>query len=262
MHLHGGAGRWHYSIELLDALGEQWHVFAPDFRGHGKSGHIPGTYRLVDYVRDIAAFIDGVVREPAVIYGHSLGGEVSVMLAAQQPRLVRALIVGDSPLSTRNHLTEEPTHHARNELWHSLAGQPVAKIEEALRETPVLEAVSRRKTTARELMGENNPWFAYQAISLHQLDPDMLAAVLAGPETMLAGYDPYVLLPQIECPVLLLQADALHGSAMSDDEVELALQLLRQPTHVKMVGIGHPLHGPPGMTPRILHVMEAFLSAL
>jgi pimeloyl-ACP methyl ester carboxylesterase len=90
----------------------------------------------------------------------------------------------------------------------------------------------------------------------------MLSAVLAGPEIMLAGYDPHVLLPRIECPVLLLQADPLHGSALSDAEVQLAMRLLRRPSHVKLDGIGHPLHGPPGMTPRILGVMEPFLSAL
>ncbi|HLZ31435.1 MAG TPA: alpha/beta hydrolase [Chloroflexota bacterium] len=254
--LHGGATRWQYGQALLEALAATWHVYAPDFRGHGLSGHVPGAYGLRDYVRDTAVFLAGVVREPAVVYGHSLGGEVGVMLAAEYPPLVRAVIVGDAPLSNRNHATERPEHRAMNLLWHTLCGRPADEIELALKNMPVLEPGATIPRPAREVMGEDSAYFALQTTSLHQLDPDMLAAVLAGPEVMLEGYVPEVLLPQITCPVLLVQADARHGSALPDDEVALALKLLRRVTHVRLDGLGHPLHGPPGGTQRVLH--EAF----
>jgi pimeloyl-ACP methyl ester carboxylesterase len=90
----------------------------------------------------------------------------------------------------------------------------------------------------------------------------MLAAVLAGPETMLAGYEPETLLPKITCPVLLLQADANFGSALPDHEVELALRLLPRASHVKLPGIGHPLHGPPGGTPIVMAAIRPFLAGL
>src|SRR5690348_13520571 len=70
-----------------------WHVYAPDLRGHGLSGRVPGHYLIQDFVPDISAFLQGVVRTPAVVVGHSLGGNVGIMLAAQYPHLVRALIV-------------------------------------------------------------------------------------------------------------------------------------------------------------------------
>src|SRR5262245_31681431 len=97
--LHGGAARWQYGEALLRLLAERWHVYAPELRGHGHSGHVAGRYSLRDYARDIAAFLAEVVREPAVLYGHSLGGEIAVMVAAEHPTLVRALIVGDAPLT-------------------------------------------------------------------------------------------------------------------------------------------------------------------
>src|SRR5262245_53026388 len=90
--LHGGAGSWRSGIGLIELLAERWHVYAPDFRGHGLSGRVPGRYVLRDYATDTAAFLERVVREPAVVYGHSLGGEVAIMVAAQHPPLVRALI--------------------------------------------------------------------------------------------------------------------------------------------------------------------------
>ena len=260
--LHGGAARWQYGGTLLEALAGDWHFYAPDFRGHGKSGRVPGAYLLRDYARDTAAFLAGAVKEPAVVYGHSLGGEVAVMLAAQHPEVVRALIVGDAPLSRARHATEEPHHRAQNVLWHQLAGRPAQEIEPALRDMPVLVPGEAAPRPARESMGEHSPWFAFQAVTLQQLDPDMLAAVLAGPDVMLAGYDPEVLLPAISCPVLLLQADALgplQGGVLRDDEVALGLGRLRCATHLRLDGIGHPLHGPPEQTPRVVEAITPFL---
>ncbi len=243
--LHGGGGRWQHWEAFLEALAPAWHVFAPDSRGHGGSGRVPGAYLLGDYVRDTAAFLSGVVQQPAVVLGHSLGGEVAVMLAAQHSELFRALIVGDAPLSTAQHVTEDPTHRAMNVMWHGLAGRPAAEIEQALRQTPMSVPGSTRPHPAVEVMGEDSPWFAFQSVTLHQLDPDMLAAVLAGPDVMLAGFDPYILLPRIHCPVLLLQADPegpLQPGALTDQEVALGLRLLPNATHVRLQGVGHPLN--------------------
>jgi pimeloyl-ACP methyl ester carboxylesterase len=261
--LHGGSARWQYGQELLEALARSWHVFAPDFRGHGRSGRVAGAYQLHDYVRDTAALLAGVVAEPAVVYGHSLGGEVGVMLAARYPELVRALIVGDAPLSNRSRPTERPEHRAQNLLWHSLCGRPVDQIEAALKDMPILEPGQAVSKPAREVMGEHSSWFAHQATSLHQLDPDMLAAVLAGPESMLVGYEPETLLPAIACPVLLVQADPRLGVVLSDAEVELGLRLILHVSHVRLEGLAHPLHGPPGGTRRVVEeAFEPFLNRL
>lgn len=107
--LHGGAGRWQHWQALLDVLAPTWHVFAPDFRGHGCSGRVPGAYLLRDYVRDTGAFLADVVKEPAVVFGHSLGGEVGVMLGAQRPGLFRGLVVGDTRCRRRGTPPKSPT---------------------------------------------------------------------------------------------------------------------------------------------------------
>jgi pimeloyl-ACP methyl ester carboxylesterase len=245
---------------FVEMLAETWHVFAPDFRGHGLSGRVPGAYSLRDYVRDTAAFLEGVVGEPAVVYGHSMGGEVGVMLAAQQPTLLRALIVGDAPLSISHHLSEEPTHRAQNVLWHTLCGKPEPEIETALRQMAVYIPSLHTPRPAHEVLGQDSPYFTLQATSLHQLDPDMLAAVNAGPLPMLEGYEPETLLPAITCPVLLLQADPREGSALSDADVKLGLELLPSATHLRMDGLGHPLHS--ARPQRIAQAIGPFLASL
>lgn len=260
--LHGGAARWQGGEELLRRLAEHWHVFGPDFRGHGRSGQAAGRYGLGDYVQDTAAFLREVVREPAVLFGHSLGGEVAVMVAAQLPDLIRAVIVGDAPLSIEDHPTEEASHRAMNERWHGLAGRPIEEIVLALKATPIVVPGQTEPRPAREILGEEHAWFAYQATNLHLLDPDMLAAVLEGPATMLEGYDPEVLFQTIVCPVLLLQADPARGGLLRDNEVTRALRLLPHGRHVRLTGIGHELHGPSEQVPAVLAAITPFLDSV
>jgi pimeloyl-ACP methyl ester carboxylesterase len=257
--LHGGSTSWQYGQSLIEQLLPHWHVYAPDLRGHGQSGRVPGRYYVSDYVVDIAAFLERVVGVPSIVYGHSLGGETAVVVAAEHPDLVRALIVGDAPLSAVDHATEEPTHKAMNVLWHSLAGKPIAEIVPALKAMPVMASGQETPRRAVDVFGEKSPWFAFQARNLHHLDPGVLAAVLEGPEHMLAGYDPYRLLPAIRCPVLLLQADPQAGGLLRDEEVQMALRLLADSVHVHLPGIGHELHGRPEQASRVLDAITPFL---
>src|SRR5438105_3003174 len=52
--LHGGSTRWQSSLPIIPELSRHWHLYAPDLRGHGKSGRTPGRYRLEHYVAEMA----------------------------------------------------------------------------------------------------------------------------------------------------------------------------------------------------------------
>ena len=88
--LHGAADRWQSFLSILPSLVMRWHVYAPDLRGHGLSGRVAGCYAISDYVGDILSFLSGCVRQPAAIYGHSLGGMAGIQLAAENPGWVRS----------------------------------------------------------------------------------------------------------------------------------------------------------------------------
>ena len=64
--LHGGSGRWQYSHEFLGFLAAEFHVFAPDFRGHGNSGRAQTGYQLADYVRDTTVDGEPLKNDPVV----------------------------------------------------------------------------------------------------------------------------------------------------------------------------------------------------
>jgi esterase len=94
--LHGGNQSSH-SWDLVSLhLAERFHVFALDQRGHGDSE----WSREIDYsvdamVDDAASFIaDQGLREP-IVFGHSMGGRVTISLALAHPGIARALVVVD-----------------------------------------------------------------------------------------------------------------------------------------------------------------------
>lgn len=105
--LHGGGGSWQGLGPIIPALSARWQLYAPDLRGHGASGWTPHQYTTGDFARDIEGFLASVVREPAVLLGHSLGASTALIAAAHRPDQIRAVILGDAP---------KPLH--REEHWH------------------------------------------------------------------------------------------------------------------------------------------------
>jgi len=242
--LHGGSACWQSWEPLLDVLTERWHVYAPDLRGHGKSGRVAKRYRLQDYADDIIAFVEHNVAEPAILFCHSLGGMIGILVAAQRPHLVRALIVGDSPLSEKTWGAGLHSSLDRLKSWRDLAAAQfsVEEIADALRNSPVEVPDQAHPLPAHEVFGTDSPWFAWMANCLSQLDPDMLTAVIDDFVTTVAGYAMERLLPAIQCPVLLLQAESDQSAMGSKPEIERALTLLARPTYIQLAGVGHPLH--------------------
>jgi len=260
--LHGGSGRWQTLEVIIPDLAARFHLYAPDFRGHGRSGRVPGRYRFQDYADDTIAFLRQRVAEPAHLFGHSLGGEIALLVAAQCPECVRAVVVGDSPLTR----VKEPSGHlrrgrARTAAWRDLAGGRLSidELVEALKDAPTEVPGQDRPVSMRQKHGEDSALFAWLATNLYYNDPDVLTALLDDYEATTAGYEMDEVLPTIRCPVLLLQADPDAGGVMTDAEVERALPLLRRPRHVRLEQTGHFLFDP-RKEPALCAMIEFFHS--
>ncbi|MEM7411513.1 MAG: alpha/beta hydrolase [Myxococcota bacterium] len=79
---------------VAQELRHDWHVVAPDLRGHGDSAWAVGShYAPTDFVFDIVQLLDVLGPTPATIVGHSLGGAVSVQVAGAFPERVKKLAV-------------------------------------------------------------------------------------------------------------------------------------------------------------------------
>jgi pimeloyl-ACP methyl ester carboxylesterase len=79
---------------VVDALGAEWHVIAPDWRGFGLSERTQGDcYWFPDYVADLEFILDSVQgAAPAHVIGHSMGGNVALLYAGVRPQRVRTVV--------------------------------------------------------------------------------------------------------------------------------------------------------------------------
>lgn len=78
---------------LARALGSDFDLFAPDWRGFGDSDCPPGGYWYPDYFRDLELLVDELFGEqPATLVGHSMGGNIAGLYAGIRPDRVGRLV--------------------------------------------------------------------------------------------------------------------------------------------------------------------------
>lgn len=91
--VHGGrdhARSWDW---VAEELRHDWHIIAPDLRGHGDSSWSPdGNYEMSAFVYDIAQLIHQLNLAPVSIIAHSMGGNIATRYAGLYPENVAKLV--------------------------------------------------------------------------------------------------------------------------------------------------------------------------
>lgn len=237
--LHGLGRRWQVFLPIIPALSLRWQIFAVDLRGHGKSSHIPRGYEGPKYGEDISRFLRGCVSAPAVLFGHSLGGMLSMWVASHAPDLVRALILGDNVIVARR--LHNPMYKALFTGLRDLARKRGSLDETAEGIGKIVLPVPNtdESVSIRELPGNDEAYLLSWARCVQQADADTYEMTIDG--SSLAGWDGEAMLRTITCPTLLLQGTPELGGLMTDADVALATRLLPHHTHVKFRNLGHAL---------------------
>jgi pimeloyl-ACP methyl ester carboxylesterase len=238
--IHGLGRRWQVFLPLIPSLSLRWHIFAIDLRGHGKSGRIPRGYRGTQYSEDVIRFLHERVNEPAVVFGHSLGGMAAMWVAANDPDLVKAVILGDN-LITNTDFQESYYPMLFGGLRDvAIKGGTIEEIAHGLAEIKLKLPGLDELVRIGDLPGNDQAYLMWWARCVKQVDPDTYAMSLDG--TSVEGWNGEDLLRKIKCPTLLLQASPQLGGLMSDADVKLALKLLAHPVHVNFPTLGHALY--------------------
>jgi pimeloyl-ACP methyl ester carboxylesterase len=107
-------------------------VYIPDLRNHGQSPHAT-THSFQDMTDDLFRFFKDHTITEATILGHSMGGKLAMMFAAEFPELVKSLIVADIAPKSYNPVNQS----FKSVLQHEL----ILELMEELN----LVAVSSRK---------------------------------------------------------------------------------------------------------------------
>jgi pimeloyl-ACP methyl ester carboxylesterase len=91
--LHGGLSQTsHWDSNILPAVEDDFHVFAYDRAGHGFTGDQAKSFHYQHQTDEAISYLKQVVKEPAHLIGYSDGGIIALMVAIQQPALVRSII--------------------------------------------------------------------------------------------------------------------------------------------------------------------------
>ena len=82
---------WDSMLLSLDGRGRK--IIVPDQRGTGHSTRTGTDYSLAQHAKDLIAVLDAVGAKQAILVGNSMGGQLSLYLAAHYPERVRAVMV-------------------------------------------------------------------------------------------------------------------------------------------------------------------------
>jgi pimeloyl-ACP methyl ester carboxylesterase len=92
--IHGVHDHCHTWDWFASEFADDFHIVAPDLRGHGDSEWLRGSsYHQVDYVYDIAQLVRQAELDPVVVVGHSMGGTLAAIYAGLYPQQVSKLVL-------------------------------------------------------------------------------------------------------------------------------------------------------------------------
>ncbi len=93
--LHGLADCAVIWSNLAESLAADYHIVAPDLRGHGESSKPQSDYSSEDIIADLEALMAHLDWHQAHILGHSWGGKLATIWATRNPQRFSSLILVD-----------------------------------------------------------------------------------------------------------------------------------------------------------------------
>jgi len=95
--LHGLTRNARDFAEFAERYSPAWRVLALDFRGRGSSDYdpVPARYTPLTYAADVVQLLDRLSVDQSVFVGTSLGGLVTMVVAATAPQRIAASILND-----------------------------------------------------------------------------------------------------------------------------------------------------------------------
>ena len=220
--LHGLTDRWQFFQPIMPSLTQRWHVYALDFRGHGASSHSP-PYRYLDHINDTTAFIENVIGGQVNVFASSLGGMISLMVAASRPDLVKCLVFGDANIKLEKVRGVMRDYHTFWAGWEKLASHP-SDFDEYVQLVADMPIDIPWREPGKYGDGQDYITIVNKALNLRNLDPAVLTPWANGGvddeafAKVVEGYDPEEI-GNIQCPILFIQSKMDKGGIFADDEV-------------------------------------------
>ncbi|MGB0592165.1 MAG: alpha/beta fold hydrolase [Myxococcota bacterium] len=238
--LHGFLDTSASFASMMEMLGDQWRIWTPDHRGHGRSDAIGagGYYHFPDYLLDLDGLYRHLDLEKAVLVGHSMGASIACYFAGAFPERVSGLVLLDGigppnsivadkiPDSTRRWIADvrrRDAHTSKGAESLEAVARSIGRLSS--RATPERLLELAKAATTKDASGR----YQWRFDPLHRTH-----APIAFDPVRFRAY-----LERITCPVLALWAET---SPMHAPDEEARIAALGDVTVQTLPGTGHNMH--------------------
>ena len=211
---------------IARVLEQEYDVIMVDARAHGLSESPTTGFSTQLQADDIVAFIQTLHLNRPFLLGHSMGAATAAIVAAQQPDLVRAILLEDPPWTAQvssssgkgeENQLQEPSAHP----WYKW----LTELKAQTREERIKIASIQNPTWAEEELG---PWVDAK----EQFNLNALRYTVPSPSWR-------EIVPTITCPILLITGDPEKGAIITPEVALEASHLWKDGQAIRIAGAGH-----------------------
>ncbi|WP_374445579.1 alpha/beta fold hydrolase [Stella sp.] len=228
--VHGFLGNGREYAPLAAAMARHgWRVFCPDLPGHGESDWLPeaGDYGGPIYREVMLRLVHAAGLAAIDLVGSSMGAAVALRIAADQPELVRRLVLNDGGAFAPRAALARVLSLAPVDTWFADRAAAEAAVRRYRSDCDPLTAADWAEVLAEAMRPDGTGWRLRH-------DPRVLAKLVAA-----AGQDQsqWPAWDAVACPVLLVRGE---HSAMLSAAIATAMIARRPGTDVITVrNCGH-----------------------
>jgi pimeloyl-ACP methyl ester carboxylesterase len=226
--LHGRWGRGETWTDLMCRYRDRYRIISPDQRGHGLSDRPIARYASQDLAVDVYGLMQQLGLGPTIVVGHSMGGRIAAHVAATYPQQVRALAILDEGADGPPELSDLPPRDVPP-VDRLTAGWPtpyptyddaIQDLSSRYRPTGVRYFLDSLVETVEGYGFLFSP-YAMSAIATYH-------------------HQWFDILPQIQCPVLLVRA--AESWCLSKEVAERMIPMLRDCTYYEVSQSDHMVY--------------------
>jgi pimeloyl-ACP methyl ester carboxylesterase len=198
--LHGGPGLDHFMLKsMLAPLAEDFQLLYPDQRGHGRSDHASAeSWNLRTWADDLRRLCDALGLRKPVVFGSSFGGDVALTYAALFPDHPGGVILANT---TGGHQDQQRVI----ETFGRLGGDEAAAVVRRAYAAPTPEAGAEFNRVCYPLYSGTPGWAEESRQHLARTIRNMDVNLHYSHE--LKNFDPWSVLGDVRCPVLVLAGE-------------------------------------------------------
>ena len=224
--LHGRWGRAEVWYDFAQNYGDRYRIIAPDQKGHGLSGKPVSKYTPGEMADDMIALLDDLQIDSCIVAGHSMGGGIAGYLAALYPSRVEAAAILDKSASGPS-------------TPNTLPPDQIPAIDSLTKDWPLpFTTRSEAMSFIRNAMDSD---LAYQYFMNSLVETVDGYQMMFSPQAIAANIAYYQnwfhLLPNIQCPVLLVRSSS--HEAVPDEDWDRMQTLM---PHCMAYEMSHPDH--------------------